>query len=88
METRFKTGDMVAVGNTVVIAQHRGSHLVLCSADTADVIGNIDISDLCSIYREWVWCVFVGSRTDHTCVLGSGMIEGRTNQITLSLWPG
>lgn len=53
METRFKTGDMVAVGNTVVVAQRRGSHLVLCCVDTADVIGSIDVTDLCSIYGEF-----------------------------------
>lgn len=69
METRFKTGDMVAVGNTVIVAQHRGSNLVLCGAERADVIGSIDVTDLCSIYREWVQCVLVDSTMNHTCIM-------------------
>lgn len=60
METRFKTGEMVAIGNTVVVTQHRGSHLVLCCANTTDVIGSIDITDLCSIYGEYIQCVLAG----------------------------
>ena len=72
IETRFKAGDMVAVGNTIVVAQHRGSHLVLCCADTADVIGSIDVTDLCGIYRECMGaactCGFVGS-TPTICIV-------------------
>lgn len=60
METKLKTGDMVAVGNTVVVAQHRGSHLVLCCADTIDVIGSIDVTDLCSIYGEYNQSILAG----------------------------
>lgn len=70
MESRFKTGDMVIVGNTVIVAQRRGSHLVLCCADTADVIGSIDVTDLCSIYGEFTpTCGFEGIASVCFCSL-------------------
>lgn len=65
IETMFKAGDMVAVGNTIVVAQHRGSNLVLCCADTADVIGNIDVTDLCSIYSECMGAVCMCDYTSY-----------------------
>ena len=52
---KFLINEMVFVKDTVVISQYRSSKLILCDSSTKQVIGNIDVTDLCSIYGNYLF---------------------------------